>query len=680
MRKLLILFFLLIIAVAGANNVCSYGETVELHVVDVNSGNYTYSCPGTVSGAWREFNKTSGITINDYYITQLTLQCTANCISNVFESNIKVLDSYGNCTVTPTIYTGQTGLAGAIYDANNELVGSFTAYYTASSKMLYLVATYSKYTYKFPLRFVISGEWTTATHCAFLYNNYYFVSLSPTLPDPIAKVKTYNSGTGTYISSIGVSPSLVSCNGASSTINYYVQYNTLYNFSTNFVYDANKNILSFTFYNNTNQNKFIVSYNGTNYTLQSGVTLNLSATNNTLTLYDYTTGRLLKTYNLIEKLECFPQTPQEPAKIAYLRVKTANGIMLEKYKIYVQDYNVEKETTNGVIDLSEFVNQTITLEIKPEFLSSASENITLSVTEGENIVTLSSYFYAVTLRVYYSNLQGYLLPISFNYNFAGDVYPDKTNYRGFMSTGGTAFANITKLLPAGYYNLTVNTTLFGFERSAQKEITLMDNIYYRFYTVKFDLVSSSIEESSALSAMLTVLVENATGKKVDNATVKLFDVNWNKKAEQFTVNGQTTFANLTLYETYYVQVYYKGVKKAEQSVKINYPAEVIKIVVDVDVAEETETGEGLIEEQAGRAFNIINNPAIWGLVIVIALAIVAAANAGERIGLITFVAALGVFTYIIPLLPQVIFIVVAIIAMILFSWKIAGRFVGGGEE
>ena len=63
--------------------------------------------------------------------------------------------------------------------------------------------------------------------------------------------------------------------------------------------------------------------------------------------------------------------------------------------------------------------------------------------------------------------------------------------------------------------------------------------------------------------------------------------------------------------------------------------------------------------------------------ILISITVLAAANGGERIGLLTFVAGLGVLTFVIPLLPQVIFVVVAVIAFILFGWQAVSKVVEG---
>jgi len=378
-----------------------------------------------------------------------------------------------------------------------------------------------------------------------------------------------------------------------------------------------------------------------------------------------------------------------PLGKAELKVKAKEGdIFIKQFRVIVNG-TYEYVTDKYSVDLTQFLGQTVDLQIIPMFDDRLAENRTITITVGDNIITLDSYFYAVTMKAYYLNPLGQLKPTAFNYEINGEIVADKENSVGNIIYTGGAIDNYTLIIPAGIYNFTFKTNVLGFNKEDTKQVELLDNNYYRTLTFIASLTSTEISEYANESALLQVYVVDQNDNDVNNAVVRLYDSNNNLIAEQKTKDGYTVFSGLNIGSSYKVSVYVADLKKAEKTVTVNEQAQAIVIKITLsdserrDLEEEdggTETG-GIEGGGGGEVAQnilaaVVGNYAFWGFMILCVLSVAAASSAGERIGLIVFVGGLGVLTFVIPLLPTAIFMIVAIVAGILFTWKVMDKIMG----
>jgi len=323
----------------------------------------------------------------------------------------------------------------------------------------------------------------------------------------------------------------------------------------------------------------------------------------------------------------------------------------------------------------------------PLFDERLAENKTVTISKGENIVELDNYYYAVQLKAQYKDLLNNIFPIAFSWKIEGVMLPDKETEAGNLIYGGTAYDNYTVIIPAGYYNVTFKSNILGFEKSDTKQVSLLDNNYYKFITFVATLTSTEIEEGNATSAILQVIVQDQYSQKVDNAVIKVYDNNL-LIANQKTVRGVAIIGGLEIGKTYTVEVWFADKKKAEKAVTINDAATTILFTIHISEDEIITTtvtpppppgdggGEGGEEVAQNILAAVVGNYAFWGFLLLCVLSVAAASSAGERIGLIVFVGGLGVLTFVIPLLPTAIFMIVAIVAGILFTWKVMDKIMG----
>ncbi|MEO0132986.1 MAG: hypothetical protein ABIK73_08675 [candidate division WOR-3 bacterium] len=403
----------------------------------------------------------------------------------------------------------------------------------------------------------------------------------------------------------------------------------------------------------------------------------------------YLFGRSVKEvldYN--KNLTCIKKEEEGSLGDVFVCVKSVSGIPIKKYFLTENITNNTYTVSDGCIKLNYLLGlSNVQFIVDPLFLADLRENITLTtIMPGYNYITLNNYYYNINIIAKFINVLGNALPLGCSYTVNGELIPDKSQSIGTFAVAGGFFDNVSLQLPAGNYNLTVKTRIMGISREKQVSLTLLDNEYNKKIIVAFHIIGENVTIESYNTSMLYIQIVDANYAPVAGAKVSVCEENKAICVDYTTDGNGLAKHEVELGKTYKIKVYYADKLKAEKIVTALNSFE--NIVIAIAISEEERMKES--EEQnitvsdnqkiVSISFNILQNPAVLGLIIVLGLAIVAATNAGERIGLITFVAALGVFTYVIPLLPQVIFVVVAIVAMILFSWKIVGRLVGGGEE
>jgi len=380
-------------------------------------------------------------------------------------------------------------------------------------------------------------------------------------------------------------------------------------------------------------------------------------------------------------------------RTATLKVKGNGGIWINNYKIVINGED-EKVVDGYTADISAYVDQNVTIDVYPLFDERLKETHNVSVVEGLNELQLSNYYYSIQLRAYYKDPLGNLKPVGFSWLIQGVMKPDKVNYAGNFSMGGTGFSNFTVLVPAGEYNITFGANVLGFNKEDTQTLTLLDDAYYRYVTFIASLTSTEIEQGASSSAILQVILKDQYGNDVNNATIKVYDGNNTLIANQFTHDGQAIVGGLEIGSSYKIEVWVGQTKKAEKSITITEASQTVIITINLNEQEEkylsgggdTAFGGGTGGAITGGdthtvaqniVLSIFSSYGFWGLVILISVTVLAAANGGERIGLLTFVAGLGVLTFVIPLLPQVIFVVVAVVAFILFGWQAVGKIAEG---
>lgn len=391
------------------------------------------------------------------------------------------------------------------------------------------------------------------------------------------------------------------------------------------------------------------------------------------------------TYNIPNFIPCFSDIPLSGYTPATLQVLDAANNKVKLYGIADNVTNSYNVVDNYVFDVSHLLNRTVNFTVHPLLETRAERSGVVNVTNQTTFILNNTYIYTLSISTVYSHLLGtnYLF---FRYTVTGSACPNKDADCFEYTVGGTADGKLLLQLFAGSYTITLKTKTGMIERSKEFNISLLDNQYYKNIVWSIGLLSDELNLETGNASKLKIIVVDQNGKAVQNALVSIDDL----ISAKTDVNGSVVF-DVAFGDNYTVKVYVANNLKAIKYIQVDDV--VVNYIIQITLSDEerrqlvptptTPTPAQPTQQfefTADKITAIMSNPAIWGLIIVIGLAIVAAANAGERIGLITFVAALGVFTYIIPLLPQVIFIVVAIVAMILFSWKVVGRLVGGGEE
>lgn len=697
----LTLFFLLIVGVEAQS--CS-GST-QLSIVYSASNTWTYTATASTGGATNpaifdlmHFNQTSWI--------PLYLAGKHNSDTTMFlQVFYRVLDSGGNCVVNRS--TKLVGCAGNIFLNNTTYIGGFSLYYYDNIKEWYIYFTYVSPLDSLPLpanlTFRVANCWPLADYyCAInYYQNYqtqpftynYTISELQTFIykcsiSPVSGCNVNVGGVGyRSIQGFGMSHS-----SGTATATLTARLATVFKADVSMEYDANTQTIAINI-TNANFNGYVV-YNNQNYNIsRNQVTIIRSlALSDVLDFYN-TLNQKIATINLQSYLSCFKTAQIQETKT--LIVKDLAGNRLQSFKVVFAG-GEEFVATDFAANVTIMPSGTYNVTIYPLLLPFAY-NTTLTLAPGVNEVTVPVYAYFVNLRVFYrpppvGSAGSTVLPLSFYYNYTGEVRPNKTTVVGTVASSVMyANENATVQLLAGNYNFTVKTRIMFAERTKTVNVSLLDDKYNKYITVYFGLAGEEAQIGESISPILRVVVLDQYNNPVNNVTIKVYDNN-SLVANQVARDGAAIVGGVEIGKSYKIEVWLGVVKKAEKTVTVTSPLEQVFIVINLREEERRiiESGGDAVAPAAGtsgnQAFyislanNLLTNPAIWGLVIVIALAIIASANAGERIGLITFIAGLGVFTYVIPLIPQVIFVVVAIVAFILFSWKVLNKFVEGGDE
>lgn len=698
MRKLLFLFLIVIFSIGITEaKYCDYIEddckintTVNFALNDVATATNAGTLATSASpGNWRTITAVKKIAGVKIYEIHATLG------GDTFDAQVKIdLNCDGDCSDSGENCNAKYNEFGETIDLvyNNEVVGTITVYHYPSSFDAY-------FAYNSKWDEVPAGAWVTGTlNSKWLYNIptgacYSFTGWYYT--------ETQNTGAGTWLNGNTVLNNAVKVQTRWSSgdlrediledVKAIKQVDIVYQLEGEVIFEECRDLTG-------NYIASMISTTGAKYPMKlvdyNDGTVLIEET--ALEVYakndDVINGILYDRVDLSTSLDYSCWTSSESSfvtNVAILKVKGNGGIWIKDYRVKINGF--EDVVTDYTYDISEYVGETINITIEPLFDSRLAETFTIDVVNGENIIELNNYYYSVQLRAFYKTPMGNLKPISFKWTIEGDMKPDKNTLIGDLNFQGTAYSDTTVIIPAGSYNVSFEASILGFPKSDTQSVDLLDEQYYKYVTFYASLTDTEVVNGSSVSAILQVIINDQYGNDVNNATVKVYDGNSTLLANQITSDGQAIVGGLEIGNSYKVEVWIGATKKAERTVTITEASQTVIITVNVNEQEKSYLDSGGDAGiQGGTAtegdthtvaqnivLSILGSYGFWGLVILISITVLAAANGGEKIGLITFVAGLGVLTFVIPLLPQVIFVVVAVIAFILFGWQAVGKIAEG---
>jgi len=696
MKAVKLLFFCLIflIATASASEFCYY----NVSVFAVSTNTYTdtaTSSPNTVITQVRYFYSPVAITYlelkTDVYGSYPSLGFTLS----------KYDPNQNKCVNTGYAATA-AGYAGYIQCEYSGSVrkdcGGFTMYiYKRSQLEVYIYATYNtnftgnevKYHY------YITSAWPMDTnYCSVVrYDLQLARSLSSFPSGSLFNTMGICGYWGTEYRCYNIM--CLATHSSANTIDAYTRYLVVYDLpKLNVSYDSVKNLISVDLYAKV---AGYYRYADKNYSFAVNANyVNNIPYNSSYRQIDFYDNGHVKMYTFdLNNLECISQAVQ--AKYMYKLVDKA-GNTIQEYKLIDTDYAVEYTTENGVVN-ADYLMTNVT--VIPLFEPALSFDYQINTTD--QIITITAenlYVYTVEVVAKFRRpLTNELTPWPFEYNFDGIMLPDKNTTAGNYAYGGTAYGETIFQLPAGEYNVTISSEVCALgicrEDIRQFTLSLLDNNYYKKIYVEYNVFGSNLDINDTNKSTLNVIVLDQNGNYVNGLIVKLYDNDSVINTVITAEGGKAKFTGLELNHEYTIKVYYynadTGVEilKATKTIVIRSLENTVYVTVYLSKEEKPDLtpttppppgggggGEGGEEVAQNILAAVVGNYAFWGFLLLCVLSVAAASSAGERIGLIVFVGGLGVLTFVIPLLPTAIFMIVAIVAGILFTWKVMDKIMG----
>ena len=451
------------------------------------------------------------------------------------------------------------------------------------------------------------------------------------------------------------------------------------NVNINITHDRISNIFITGIKNNFDGNVTIKAYNNKEYSYAF-------ITNQYVQYYIPHYGNLIKikdsngaeiiAFDLSEKLNCL--NPE------FVGLKKLKLVDLAGNQIKIWSVNISgaiyESNENGFIEVDNLQNQQIT--VYPLKRNDLAFTTTVSTLSDITTITASIYVYTVQIGVKQIDITGNPSPASFSYNITGEEYANKSTLTNpSFATEGTAFDNITVYLLPGNYNIKLRTSTVIFSKENTTAISLFDNNYYRKIIWTVGLTSDRFDQTLLTNPILSVLVIDQNGKPVV-AEVQLYDQSGNLLAPKMTGENGTAIFTVQPGYNYTIKVFYAGNLKSIKN--IYYPANetTFHVTIAISISPEERamasgnntTAKGIgVEQTINWATSIIINPLIIALIMILLIGGAVARVGGTEIGLIAVIAGIGIFTFIVPVLPIQILAVIGVAAGVLFGLRIVRK-------
>jgi hypothetical protein len=272
-------------------------------------------------------------------------------------------------------------------------------------------------------------------------------------------------------------------------------------------------------------------------------------------------------------------------------------------------------------------------------------------------------------------------PASFSYNITGQEYANKSSQTNpNFATTGNGFDNVTLYLLPGNYNIRLRTVSLIFTKENTTSLSLFDNNYYRKLIWTVGLTSDSFQQTLLTNPILSVYVIDQNSQPVANAEVQIYDQSGNLLAPKTTgADGTAIFAVQPGFN-YTIKVFYAGNLKAIKD--IYFPANEttmhVTIPISITAEERSAVSKGnqtteQTSEVINWAVNIMVNPLVIALFMILLLAGAVAKIGGPEIGIVAMIACIGIFTFMVPVLPVQILGVIGVAAGVLFGLRLVRK-------
>jgi hypothetical protein len=686
MKALNFIFYLFVsifvIAIVSGQNTCTFTDsnrTIQF------SGAFNYSYIMNLyysTGTSYSISTLFKIQNATYFPTYISWTCNPPG-TGYFRVQYYTLSSSNSCSVLKTS-NDNFAITGYVSTDSGQQIGNWVYYIWAPD----MGALYTMYT-DYPSGKTIYYKTINAFPLNDYYCSYYasdhvgivFTLYSP-IPSMLNNFYFYYQTSAT--TNILIAYPRASTTAANYTCNFYMRYISLYiiNYlSVNYIKDLkllNVSIL-------TTFDGYIKLYGQRDFTASFSKNQLFNSLipyiNDTIYIYD-SNNYLIMVYNLKPYMSCL----DEPDTGVYtLKLKDLAGNQILKYKII---YNGnEYSDDNGIITVPLIYNANIT--VLPFYRPDLAFNTTITVNQpGITYITAPIYVYTIKIKALYIPIIGGEMPIGFSYIFNGQEYADKVNLtNGNIAIGGTGYDNVTIQLLAGNYQLTLKTSLsyLGADlitKQIDYNLSLFDNNYFRELTWYTSLSGDSINQNALNMPVLSITVIDQNSKPVANAYIYLNDTNGtNMGIKPTDQNGNAVFY-VQSGQTYTINVYYTNVLKATKI--ISYPPNemVVQVTFQIYIESQNQSGIGTGTGETGAenitaistwAVGIMVNPIVIALFIILLLAGTVAKIGGPEIGIVAMISCIGIFTFIVPVLPVQILGVIGVAAGVLFGLRLVRK-------
>jgi uncharacterized Tic20 family protein len=596
----------------------------------------------------------------------------------------------GYC-VQSTYYTARTnvGISGTVYVKPDSIaIGTwslvkrtddafFAATYDISKLTSGQVSLAGKY-----LEYVIQSAWqSNELDCGIYQVRYSQPSLTVYAQPAGGSLESLLSNLQLVTSSRSI-PLVLSnfiSSSANSTVLVQGSFLIIRNVNISVTHDRISNVLITGIKNNFDGNVSITAYNGKEYSYpfiaNQYVQYYIPHYGNMLKIRD-SGGADITAFDLTEKLSCLNPDLVGLKKLRLVDL-AGNQIMLWSVNITGAIY---ESNSNGYVEVDNLQNQSVT--VYPLKRTDLAFTTTVSTLSDITTITARIYVYTLQIAVRQIDITGNPGPASFSYNITGQEYANKTTQTNpNFATAGNAFDNVTLYLLPGNYNIKLRTVSLIFTRENTTAVSLFDNNYYRKLVWTVGLTSDGFSQTLLTNPVLSVLVIDQNSQPVANAEVQIYDQSGNLLAPKTTgSNGSAVFSVQPGFN-YTIRVYYANNLKAVRDIYFPADETTMHVTIPISITPEekkaAETGNQTVISRTAETVNwaagILVNPVVIALFIILLISGTVAKAGGTEIGLIAMIAGIGLFTFIIPVLPPQILAVIGVAAGVMFGLRIVRK-------